>query len=80
MPSAKAASGAASPRVNRWSHTASSTLPLEIRLRANDRDVAVTLAPNETRAVDVPLAPGTTDVENTIRGDRRLVLLETAFQ
>ena len=53
---------------------------LRIRLRANDRDVAVTLAPNETRAVDVPLAPGTTDVENTIRGDRRLVLLETAFQ
>lgn len=54
--------------------------PLEIRLAANGQETAVTLAPEETRSVDVPLDPGTTDVENTIRGDRRLVLIETTFQ
>lgn len=57
-----------------------SAASLEISVIANGRETVATLAPNETRAVDVPLASGTTNVENTIRGDRRLVLLETSYQ
>lgn len=56
------------------------TEALEVRLSANGRETVVTLAPNATQVVEVALDAGTTNVENAIRGDRRLVLLETSFQ
>ncbi|MBI5769997.1 MAG: hypothetical protein HZA93_19635 [Verrucomicrobia bacterium] len=53
---------------------------LTVRISANGREVAAELAPGATAVVTVPLAAETTTVETRIRGDRRLVLLETSFQ
>lgn len=56
-----------------------SSIPLPVTLTANGTATTVTLTPDETRRIEVPLAPGTSVVETTLRADRRIVLLETAF-
>lgn len=57
-----------------------SATPLTVTVTANTQSVATSIAPGATQLVTVPLAADTTTVESTIRGDRRLVLLETSFQ
>ncbi len=52
---------------------------LTVRIAANGREVAVEIASGATAVVAVPLAVNTTSVDTRIRGDRRLVLLETSF-
>jgi len=57
-----------------------STEKLPVRLRANDRETTAMIGPGATAVIAVPLDPAATSVESFIRGDRRLVLLETAFE
>ncbi len=54
--------------------------PLAVHVRVNGRDVSATIAPGATAVVNVPLAADATTIECQIRGDRRLVLLETSFE
>lgn len=54
--------------------------PLTAFVSANGREVSLRLAPGATASVTVPLAPDTSIIETTVRGDRRLVLLETHFE
>ncbi|HVU33420.1 MAG TPA: glycoside hydrolase family 2 TIM barrel-domain containing protein [Opitutaceae bacterium] len=53
---------------------------LTVHITENGRKVTRQIAGGATAIVDVPLDPGTTNVETTIEGDRRLVILETAFE
>jgi hypothetical protein len=55
-------------------------VPLPVTLAANGKEITVTLQPDARQTIEVPLAANTTTVENSMRGDRRLVLLETAFE
>lgn len=54
--------------------------PLPVTFAANDKKNTVTIQPGARQIVEVPLAADTTTVENFMRGDHRLVLLETAFE
>ncbi|MBI5692497.1 MAG: glycosyl hydrolase family 2 [Verrucomicrobia bacterium] len=57
-----------------------SGVPLAVHLSANDRETSAVLAPGATEVIEVPLDAKVTTVETRIRGDRRLVLLESAFR
>ncbi len=55
-------------------------VPLVAHFRVNGRDASATIAPGATAVVSVPLSADATTVECQMRGDRRLVLLETSFE
>jgi hypothetical protein len=57
-----------------------SDVKLTVQISANGRTATADIAPGATAVVRVPLAENTTTVETHVRGDRRLVLLETSFQ
>jgi len=54
-----------------------SDTPLSIRIGVNDKIVTGQIAPGEKKEIDCPV--GNTRIKMTFAGDRRLVLLQTAF-
>jgi beta-galactosidase len=56
------------------------TEPLPVEIAVNGQAISAQIKPGATQLVELPIPAGTTTIETTVRGDRRLVLLETAFE